>query len=183
MANEDKIRTEAPEEQAEPEKKGLFRPLPEAETVKKKKHEKFERPQPVVKLLGFEMYEKNRDLLLLLLMPFLAAVINTTIYSSVTVRFLEDSSTYLFFIPVITAIPIGLTAADTGKALIGGFLASIFFMILYILFLSSPALVTPELGLEAFLLSAVALSVVYFIMMILATLLGAVTGTILREFL
>ncbi|MGQ4911043.1 MAG: hypothetical protein ACP6KW_02650 [Candidatus Thorarchaeota archaeon] len=180
MASEDKIRTEEPEEREEPEKKGLFRPLPETE----KRFSKGQgRPQPVVRLLGKEMYEKTRDNILLILMPLLVALINTAIYSAVTVRVLESSSTYLFFIPAVIALPIGLTAADTGKALIGGFLASIFFIVFYILFLSSPALVTPELGLISFLLSAVALSMVYFVMMILATLLGSVVGTILKEFL
>ncbi len=179
MSDEEKLRVETPEEDKE-EKKGLFRPLPE---VEKKPRKTPDRPQPIVKLLGVQMYENTRDRVLLILLPLLTALINVSIYSFVTVRVLENSSTYMFFIPALTAIPIGLTAADTGKALIGGALASLFFLLLYFVFLGSPAILFPGLDLGGFILSAIALSIVPFILMMLATLLGSVIGTILREFL
>ena len=128
------------------------------------------------------MYEKNRDLILLVLMPLLTAFINVTIFSFVTVRVLENSATYMFFIPALTAIPIGLTIPETGRALIGGALASIFFLLLYIVFLAAPGILVPGLGIGDFLISAIALSVVPFILMMLATLLGSIVGTIMREF-
>ncbi len=52
MTEEEKIRTEAPDEEPE-EKKGFFRPLPEKE--EKRYVDKDGRPQPIVKLLGFSM--------------------------------------------------------------------------------------------------------------------------------
>jgi hypothetical protein len=177
MSEEDKYRVETPEEERD-EKKGLFRPLPEAEKPPKKS----DRPQPVVKLLGISMYEKNRDLVLLILMPILTAFINVTIFSFVTVRVLENSATYMFFIPVLTAIPIGMTIPETGRALIGGALASVFFLLIYVIFLAAPGLLVPGLGIGDFLVSAIALAVVPFILMMLATLLGSIVGTIIREF-
>ncbi len=180
MTDEEKFRIEEPEEKdPEQEKKGFYRPLPKTEKKTKIKDGK---AQPIVKFLGISMYEKNRDILVLILMPMLSAIINTSIYSFVTLSLWEDSSTYLFFVPVIVAIPIGLVIADTGKALIGGLLSSIFFVVFFVLFLTSPAFMTPELGITDFLISGITLSVVYFIFIIVAGLLGSIIGTIIREF-
>ncbi|TFF91104.1 hypothetical protein EU545_05605 [Candidatus Thorarchaeota archaeon] len=179
MSEEDKYRVETPDEEEE-EKKGLFKPLPEKEYRPPRAKD---RPQPVVKLLGISMYENKRDSVLLILMPLLTAIVNVTIYSFVTVRVLGSDSLYLFFIPALTALPIGLTIPETGKALIGGALASVFFLILYIFFLGTPGLIIPGLNIGDFLLSGIALSIVPFILMMLATLLGSVIGTIMREFL
>ena len=179
MADEEKFRLEEPEEDTSEEKKGFFRPLPKSEQETKVKDG---RPQPIVKFLGISMYEKNRDRLVLILMPVLTAIINVTIYSYVTLSIWENNATFLFFIPVLAAIPIGLVISETGPALIGGFLSSLFFFIFFILFLTSPALMIPELGFANFLISGIALSVAYFIMIIVAGLLGSVIGTIIREF-
>ncbi|MBN2228529.1 MAG: hypothetical protein JW779_02975 [Candidatus Thorarchaeota archaeon] len=179
MADEEKFRIEEPEEEKE-EKKGLFRPLPKTEQTFKSSGGK--RPQPVVKLLGFSMYEKNRDLLLLILIPILSALINTSIYSFVVVSIFENDAMFLFFMPAIAAIPIGLVVSETGKALIGGFLSAFFFFVFFVLFLTSPALMVPQLGLGNFLVSGITLTVGYFIFVTVASLLGAVIGTIVREF-
>jgi hypothetical protein len=181
MADEEKFRLEEPETEEQPaeEKKGLFRPLPEAESKTKIKDGK---PQPVVKFLGISMYEKNRDLLVIILMPLLTGLINSAIYSYVTLSLVESTATYLFFLPVVVAIPIGLIIPETGHALIGGFLSALFFFIFFIVFLTTPAFYTPELGITNFLISGIALSVGYFLFVIVAGLLGAVIGTILREF-
>lgn len=180
MAEEEKFRLEEPEEKdPAQEKKGLYRPLPE---VEKKTRRKDGKAQPIVKFLGISMYEKNRDILVLILMPMLSALINTSIYSFVILNLWENSSTYLFFIPVIVAIPIGLAIADTGHALIGGFLSAVFFFVFFIIFLVSPIFIVPELGIGNFLISGIALSVGYFILIIVAGLLGSVIGTIIREF-
>ncbi|MBY8996341.1 MAG: hypothetical protein KGD60_01325 [Candidatus Thorarchaeota archaeon] len=181
MANEEKYRTETPEEDEEPEeKKGLRRPLPTREEPKY--IDKDGRPQPIVKLLGVRMREKRKDLLMLLLIPAFVGIIDTMIYSFVVTATWENSSTFLFFIPVIVAIPIGLTSADVGRALIGGFLGAMFFVIFFITFLSTPGILVPELGIGNFIISAIALSLAYFILMTTATLLGAVIGAIMREF-
>ncbi len=180
MTEEEKFRIEEPDEQdSEGEKKGFFRPLPKTEKKTKMKDGK---AQPVVKFLGISMFEKNRDLLVLILMPLLSAIINTSIYSFVTLSLWENSSTYLFIVPVIVAIPIGLVIAETGKALIGGLLSSIFFFVFFVIFLTSPAFMTPELGIGNFLISGITLSVGYFIFIIVAGLLGSIIGTIIREF-
>ena len=181
MADEEKYRVESPEEEYEPkEKTGLLRPLPQRE-----EHsylDKDGRPQPIVKLLGISMPEKRRDLLMLILIPALVGIIDTMIYSYIITNALESSATFLFFVPIIIAIPIGLTSAEAGKGLVGGFLGSLFFMIFLIVFLVSPGLVVPELGIGNFLASAILLSTAYFILIIVSTLLGAVIGIIIREF-
>lgn len=180
MADEEKYRVEIPEEEEQVEKKGLFRPLPKPE--QKYKIVEGMRPQPIVKLLGISMYEKNRDIVLLLLMPLLTALVDTAIYSFVSVSIWENTATYLFFIPALAAIPIGLVLSETGPALIGGFLTAIFFMIFFVMFLTTPALMVPDLGFSNFLISGIALTVGYFMFVVVASLLGVVIGTILREF-
>jgi hypothetical protein len=181
MADDEKYRVEPPEEEEEQiEKKGLFRPLPTTEQTYKIVDGK--RPQPIVKLLGISMYEKNRDIILIILMPLLTALVDTAIYSFVTVSIWENSATYLFFIPALTAIPIGLVMSETGPALIGGFLSSLFFMMFFIVFLMSPAFMVPDLGIADFLISGIALTVGYFIFVVVASLLGVIIGTIIREF-
>ncbi|TFH07127.1 MAG: hypothetical protein E4H14_09220 [Candidatus Thorarchaeota archaeon] len=128
------------------------------------------------------MYEKNRDILVLILMPMLTGLINSSIYSYVTLSLVPSAAEYLFYLPVIAAIPIGLVIAETGPALIGGFLSALFFFVFFIIFLTTPAFFAPELGIANFLVSGIALSVGYFLFIIVAGLLGAVIGTILREF-
>jgi hypothetical protein len=180
MADEDKYRVEAPEEEEKKEKKGFFRPLPQVE--KEYRAAPGKRPQPIVKLLGISMYERNRDLVLIVLMPLLTAIIDTAIYSFVTMSVWESTAIYLFFVPALAAIPIGLVVSKTGHALIGSFLSAIFFMIIFVLFLTAPALMLPQLGLSNFLINGIALTVGYFVLVVVASLMGAVIGTVLREF-
>ncbi len=183
MANEEKYRIETPEEEEVDEfeeKKGLFRPLPEREEPQYV--DKDGRPQPIVKVLGIKMREKRRDLLVLLLVPALVALIDTTIYSYVVTVSLENSATFLFFVPVIIAIPIGLTSGETGHALVGAFIGAVFFLLFFVVFLSLPGILVPALGLSSFLISGIALAMVYFVLMTFATLVGSVIGLLLREF-
>ncbi|MFW9770254.1 MAG: hypothetical protein ACFFF9_05085 [Candidatus Thorarchaeota archaeon] len=179
MADDEKIRTEAPDEESE-EKKGFFRPLPESE--EQTRLGKDGRPQPTVKLLGISMAERTRDRLMLILIPALVAFMNTTMYSMIITNQITSDAMYLFFVPIIVAIPIGLTAADVGRALMGGFFAAIFFMFFFIFFLINPGLFIPELGVEQFIFSAFLITVGYFILVIVANLIGAAVGIILREF-
>ncbi|MFW9810504.1 MAG: hypothetical protein ACFFE6_14090 [Candidatus Thorarchaeota archaeon] len=181
MADEEKIRAEAPEEEDHEEKKGFFRPLPEKE--KPQYITKDGRPQPIVKVLGISMPEKRRDNLLLVLIPALTAFINTTMYSLVVTNYLENSVTFLFLVPIIVAIPIGLTASEAGPALMGAFIAAVFFLLFFLLFLISPGILIPQLELSQFIFNAISISIIYFILIIVATILGTVIGTILREFL
>ncbi|MHA1963408.1 MAG: hypothetical protein ACXACG_06125 [Candidatus Thorarchaeota archaeon] len=181
MANEEKYRVETPEEEEEPEEKtGLLRPLPTREEPQYV--DKDGRPQPIVRVFGVPMREKRKDLLMLLLIPALVAIIDTVIYSYVVTATWENSATFLFFIPVIVAIPIGLTSSEAGNALIGGFLGAVYFLLFFILFLASPGLLLPGLSVGDFVISALTLSVGYFILLILAMLLGTAIGIIMREF-
>ena len=182
MADEEKYRLEEPDEiKPEEEKKGLFRPLPTA--VEKKTKMKGGKPQPVVKFLGISMYEDKRELLVLLLIPFLVALTDVAIYSFVTVNIWESSATFLFFLPALAAIPIGLILSDTGRALIGAFVCSAFFLVMFIIFLTTPALLAPDLGIGNFIASGITISFGYFVMIVVASLLGSVVGTIAREFM
>ncbi len=181
MANEEKYRVETPEEEEKPEeKKGLLKPLPTREEPQY--IDKDGRPQPIVKVLGVSMPEKRKDLLMMTLIPALVGLIDTTIYSFIITGTFESSATYLFFVPIIVAIPIGLTAAEAGRALVSSLFGAIFFMIFFIIFLASPGLYVPELGIGSFLLSALTLSIAYFILIIVSTFLGTVFGVIIREF-
>ncbi|MFW9786435.1 MAG: hypothetical protein ACFFE1_02060 [Candidatus Thorarchaeota archaeon] len=181
MADEEQIRVETPDEdEVAEERKGLLRPLPSAEEPKYSKGK--ERPQPIVRVLGISMREKRKDLLMLILIPAMVALIDTTIYSFVVTASVESSALFLFFLPAIIAIPIGLTSSEAGSALIGGFLGAIFFLIFIITFLASPAIIVPHLGLGNFIVSGFAISLAYFILMTLATVLGSVIGIIIREF-
>jgi hypothetical protein len=180
MADEEKYRIEAQDEDEKKEKKGLFRPLPQVE--KEYRTTSGKRPQPIVRLLGITMTEKKRDLILVVLMPFLTAVMDTSIFSLIIMHFWENSAVYMFLIPALAAIPIGLVVSETGQALIAGFLSAIFFMILFVFFLITPALMFPQLNLSNFVINGIAVAVGYFILVVVAGLLGAVIGTVLREF-
>ena len=181
LANEEKYRIETPEEEEEVEEKtGLFRPLPV--TKQPVYRDKDGRPQPIVRVFGLRMRERRKDLLMLLLIPALVGLIDTMIYSFVVTVTIEKSATYLFMIPVIVAIPIGLTSSEAGHALIGGFLGAVFFLIFFVTFLAMPGIIVPALGLSSFLISGIALAIVYFVMMTMATLVGSVIGLLLREF-
>lgn len=181
LANEEKYRIETPEEEEEvEEKKGLFKPLPTQEEPQYS--DKDGRPQPIVRVLGFHMREKRKDLLMLILIPALVALIDTMIYSFVVTVTLPNNATYLFMIPIILAIPIGLTSSEAGHALVGAFLGAVFFLIFFVLFLAMPGIIVPALGLSSFLISGIALAAVYFILMMMATLVGSVIGLLLREF-
>ena len=181
MADEEKVRVETPEEEEKPvERKGLLKPLPTREQPKYT--DSAGRPQPIVKLLGISMAEKRRDSVILILIPALVGIIDTTIFSYIFTHSLPFNATWVLFIPIIIAIPIGLTASGAGSALVGAFLGALFFFIFHIVFLSSPALIIPDLGLGPFVFNAIALSIVNFILVALSTLIGAAIGIILREF-
>lgn len=183
MADEEKFRLETPDEEVkeEQERKGFLRPLPQSETPRYV--DESGRPQPIVRVLGISMREKRKDLLMLLFVPAMVGIIDTMIYSHIIIGNLPNVALYMFFIPIIIAIPIGLTASQAGNALVGAFFGAIYFVVFFIIFLSMPGIVVPELGVSNFLFSAIALSVIYFILMTLATLIGATIGIVAQEFL
>ena len=180
MADEEKYRVEPQGVEEKEEKKGLFRPLPQPEQEFKKTDGK--RPQPVVKLLGISMYERHRDILLIILMPMLTGLIDTGIYSFVIISAVETNATYMFLFPALAAIPIGLVVSETGPALVSGFLSAIFFMVFFVAFLTSPGILLPELGITDFIITGIAFTVASFIFVVVASILGVVIGVIVREF-
>ena len=183
MADEEKIRVEAPEEEEEEEedqKKGLFRPLPTRE--KRKYTKNGHRPQPIVKLLGISMPEKTRDRLMLILIPALVALVDTSIFSFVITAQVQSSTIYLFLMPAIIAIPIGLTSSEASNSLVGAFIADLFFLLFIVTFLSYPSFIAPTLGVGSTIVTSIAVSIGYFLLMIIATFLGSIIGIIVREF-
>jgi uncharacterized membrane protein YozB (DUF420 family) len=183
MADQEKIRVETPEEEEEEEedqKTGLFRPLP---TRDERKYVRIgNRPQPIVKLLGISMPEKRKDLLILILIPALVALIDTTIFSFVVTGQVQNSVAFLFLLPTVAAIPIGLTSSEASNSLGGAFIADLFFLLFLVAFLSYPSFIVPTLGIGSTIVVSIGISIGYFILMILATFLGAIIGIIAHEF-
>ena len=182
MADEEKIRVETIEDEEDTEhKKGLFRPLPTRE--EQKYVTVGDRPQPIVRVLGVSMREKRKDLLMLILIPALVALIDTTIYSFVITVQVQNSATFLFLLPAIAAIPIGLTSSEASNALVGAFIADLFFLLFLVSFLAIPGLFIPTIGIGGIIVSSIAISIGYFILVILATFLGSIIGIIMHEFM
>jgi hypothetical protein len=178
MEDESKFRVEAPEEQ-EKEKTGFFRPLPESTKPTTSRKGKVE---PIVKLLGISMTEGRRDLIVMLLMPLLAGLIDASVYSEIMVLRVEPTGLYTFVIPLLAAIPVGLVVGKTSQSLIAALLTTIFFMAFLVLFLVSPALVWPAFDLGQFFISGMVIAAVYLLLVVLASLMGALIGAVIREF-
>ena len=183
MAEQEKIRVEAPEEEEEEadQKRGLFRPLP---TRDERKYVRVgNRPQPIVKLLGISMPEKRKDLLLVILIPALVALIDTSVFSFVMTGQVQNSVAFLFFLPAIAAIPIGLTSSEASNSLVGAFVADLFFLLFIVAFLSYPSFIVPSLGIGSTIVASIGIAIGYFILIIIATFLGSIVGIIAHEFL
>ncbi len=179
MEDESKYRVEEAEEE-EKEKKGLFRPLPkvEEETVIGKSG----RPEPIVKFFGLKMTERRRDLLLILLMPAMAGLVDAAVYSFIIIGTVDSVGLYTFVIPMLAAIPVGLVVSRASHALLSALLATLFYVLFFLLFLASPAIQWPAFDLGQFLVSGFVIAAVYLLLVILASLLGALIGAIIREF-
>ncbi len=178
MDEETKYRVES-EDDDEAEKKGFFRPLPEAETESREKS----KSGAMTTFLGISMLEKNRDFIILLLIPLIVGLVDANIYSLVMMHKLSNSTFFLFIIPAIAAIPIGLTAGQTSHALLGGMITAGFFVVFFMLFVISPAFIAPENVIGTFFFSGLVVTSVYFLFVILASLLGTLVGALVREFL
>ncbi len=159
----------------------FLRPLPTAEAhqevaiVKGKK-------VPIVNFLGMRVREDRRDLIVVLLMPMLVGIVDATIFSAIAIMQLPDSATYMFFIPALIAIPIGLTVPHAGRALIGAILATAFFALFFNLFLISPAFISSSFDIGSFIFSGLVITSVYILFVSLASLLGTLGGLAIREF-
>jgi hypothetical protein len=174
MEEETKYRVEDPEE--DKEKPGIMKPLPDPS-----RGDIPGRKVPIVKFLGITMRESRRDLLVLLLIPLLVAIIDANIYALVVIDVLEDTAFYVFTIPALAAIPIGLIIPQTGRALLGAFMAGVFFVVVFLLFLTSPSFMTST-PFGDFFISGMIISMIYLLFVIFASLIGTLVGIIIREF-
>lgn len=178
--DEERYRVEEPEEETE-EPKGFLRPLPKADEpaevvqVGGKK-------VPIVNFLGFKMREDRRDLLVMFLIPIFTAIIDANMYSLVVVDILEESALYMFVVPILAAIPIGLVVSNTSRALFSALFAAVFFVFFFMLFLVSPVFIAPVYDPASFFISGLVVSSIYILFVILASLLGTLFGSIIREF-
>lgn len=181
MDEETRYRVEKEDEELDTkqEAKGFLRSLPEPEV--KPRMEKRGKGA-VTKLLGITMYERNRDALIILVMPLFVGLIDANLYALVIIDVLIDSTIFLFVIPAIAAIPVGLTAGKTSHGLFGGIICSFYFVIFLELFFITPAIMAPDAPFGEFFFAGLWLSFVYIFFVIFASLLGGLIGALAREF-
>ncbi|TFG14622.1 hypothetical protein EU537_02855 [Candidatus Thorarchaeota archaeon] len=175
MDDEDKYRVEEPRKSEE--RTGFLRPLPEAPRKTSSSGE------AITTFLGITMRERVRDYLVLFMIPACAALIDTYIFSQIVIDALPDTAIYVFMIPMIAAIPVGLTAGKTSDAMIGSLLTTVFYLVFFTLFLVTPAWLAPEADFGSFFITGFVVSAGYVYIVIMANLLGALFGIIMREFL
>jgi len=179
MNEETKYRVEDPD-QVEDELPGIMKPLPPTPEARRGRRK---RPVPIVKFLGVTMKETSRDNLLFIMVPLLVGLMDANVYSWIIVMVLEESSIYMFLIPLFAAIPVGLLMPNTGKAIGGALLACIFFAIFTVAFLVAPGFYSPSGDIFYYFMSAIVVTTVYGFFVLLASLLGSIIGMLLREFL
>ena len=115
-------------------------------------------------------------------MPLLVGLIDASVYSEIMVLHIEPLIVYTFVIPLISAIPVGLVVGRTSQSLIAALLTAVFFVVFLVLFLVTPALIWPAFDVGQFFLSGLVIASVYFLLVVLASLMGALIGAVLREF-
>ncbi len=181
MDEEIKYRVEKedePETKTTKRKSVFFEPLPES----KKAVIGEGKNKAITTLLGITMYERTRDILVLILVPLSVALIDANLYALVVIDVLPDSTIYLFVLPALAAIPIGLTAGKTSHGAIGGIVCTVFFLIFLELFFITPAFMAPDAPFGEFVLAGLWINFVYMFFLVFASLLGSLVGTLLREF-
>ncbi len=179
MDEETKYRVEDPG-QVDDEQPSIMKPLPPAP---KAHRERRKRPVPIIKFLGVTMKETSRDNLLFIMVPLLVGLMDANIYSWIIVGILEESSIYMFVLPLFAAIPVGLLMPNIGRAIGGAILASIFFATFVVAFFIAPGFYSQSGNIGDFLMSAAVVTMVYVVFVSLASLLGSIVGMLLREFL
>ncbi len=179
MEDESKFRVEAPEQEEE-EKTGLLRPLPETAKPTISREGKVE---PIVKLLGIGMTERRRDRLVMILMPLFVGLIDAYLYSEIMILRIEATGLSTFVIPMIVAIPVGLVIERTNQSLFAALMVTFFFVLFFMLYLVSPALIWPAFDIGQFVVNGLVVAGVYLLLVVLASLLGTLIGTLIREFL
>jgi len=178
MNEESKYRVEETDEGERDEAvKGFMSPLPEP--IKKSRDK---RQQPIVKFFGIEMRESRRDWIVIILMPMMTGLIDAALYALVIVDLLAEDMFYMFAIPMLVAIPIGLTIEYSSRALLGGIFSVLFFVIFLMLFLVSPGFFAADLSPLDYAFTSLVFLAIYSLFIIFASLLGTLIGIIVREF-
>lgn len=178
MDEETKYRVEDPS-QDEDDLPGIMKPLPQAPETRRDRRK---RPVPIVKFLGMTMKETSRDNLLFIMVPLLVGLIDANIFSWIIVSILEESSIYMFLLPLFAAIPVGLVMPNTGRTIGGALLVSLFFAIFIVAFLIAPNVLLQAGEIGYYFMNALIVTSVYIIFVSLASLLGSIVGMLLREF-
>ncbi|NHJ15096.1 MAG: hypothetical protein EAX95_15545 [Candidatus Thorarchaeota archaeon] len=181
MEDESKYRVENAEDEPA-EKKGLFRPLPTKEGVGESAADRTGRSEPIARFLGITMRERRRDLLVLFLVPMLAGLADAAVYSYIIIGSIESTGLFTFVIPLLAAIPVGLTQSKASYAMLAALIAALFYLLFFVLFLASPGIQWPVFDLGEFIVSGFFIAAIYLLLVILASLMGSLLGTILREF-
>lgn len=178
MDEEAKYRVEDPS-QHEDDLPGIMKPLPQTPETRRDRRK---RPVPIVKFLGMTMKETSRDNLLFIMVPLLVGLIDANIFSWIIVSILEESSVYMFLLPLFAAIPVGLMMPNTGRAIGGAILVSVFFAIFIVAFLIAPVVFSQSGNIGYYFMNALIVTSVYIIFVSLSSLLGSIAGMLLREF-
>ncbi|NWF94917.1 MAG: hypothetical protein HXY34_02130 [Candidatus Thorarchaeota archaeon] len=178
MDEDERVRAEPADRTQAEEPKGFYAPLPSRQEPVRKKA-----GVTVVTLLGVPMREESRDLILSLMMPFLVALFDAGLFAAITTNTLPLEALYFFVIPMVAAVPIGMTIPQTGRALVCAILTGVFFVIIFMLFLISPGIAVPDVGIAEFFLTGLGVSAAYFVFIVFASLAGTFFGIIAREFL
>jgi hypothetical protein len=116
-------------------------------------------------------------------MPMLAGLVDAALYSQVVVDWLFEDVLYMFIIPMLIAVPIGLTVEYASRALIAGILSVVFFAVFLMLFFISPGLFAIDVSPFDYAFTSGVFIAIYSLFIIFASLLGTLIGILLREFL
>ena len=173
--DESKIRVEEPTN--DEEKTGLLRPLPGSQPAATR------RGVPIVKFLGITVAENKRDYLVAILMPFLVAVVDTALFALVVIDALPAEALYMFGLPALISITVGLVVPQPSKAVLSAFLTGVFFFVIFVLFLIAPGFAVPEVGVGDFFFAGMVVAAIYFLFVVFASFVGTLVGVVMREFL
>ena len=88
----------------------------------------------------------------------------------------------MFLLPLFAAIPVGLIMPNTGRAIGGAILVSVFFALFIVAFLIAPVVFSQSANIGYYFMNALIVTSVYIIFVSLSSLLGSIAGVLLREF-
>ncbi len=175
MTEEHKYRTETEENESK-EKRGFLRPLPGEERPVE------QQGVPMVKFLGFTISEKQRDMLVALLMPTLVAIIDTAIFTLNFMQMIPNDALYIVGLPLLAAIPIGMTVQQINMSIVGVILCSIECFVMLTLFLLAPSFIIPTISFAETFLIAIPTAFVCLVFVAVSSFIGVFMGIILQEF-